>query len=217
MKTKLAISFIIIITSQVNAQNNALSYYKIDKTYKLESQHINDLHIKSPDLYQSSAAMISPAEKMTETASDNWFHDPDFWLATTVNLAGTALFLARLKNPKAARYFGYATEALGIPALTMATFNIVSNTTDFCTWANLGYGLWAIYAVIVDHILKIEFRNPFRYAIIVPYVASYFAAIGSMSAAQINNGYLPWGIAGVTCIINVGASFYSRSKGGDRL
>jgi hypothetical protein len=154
-----------------------------------------------------------PGDSYTESS---FLSDPDFWLATSANLVGTGLFLARIYSPQTAKWYGYTTEALGIPALTLATVDLVNYTTDFNTWANLGYATWALFAVTVDHILKVEYRNPFKHVIIVPYVAAYFIGIGSMSAAQINNGYLPWGIAGVTCIINVGASFYSRSKGGDR-
>jgi hypothetical protein len=151
-----------------------------------------------------------------QTATMPFHLDPDFWLATSANLAGIGLFLARVYSKHTAKGYGYATEALGAPALVLATLDLVNHTTDFSTLANLGYASWALFAVTVDHILKVEYRNPFRNVIIIPYVTTYFLGIGSMSAAQVNNGYLPWGIAGVTCIINVGASFYSRSKGGDR-
>ncbi|MCU0473716.1 MAG: hypothetical protein MUC93_10180 [Bacteroidales bacterium] len=152
----------------------------------------------------------------SSTPARSFYRDPDFWLATTVNIVGTGLFLTRVHAPEAAKWFGYGTQLLGIPALALAVVDITNRSTDFATWSNMGYAAWSIFSVTVDYVLKLEYRNPFKPGIIIPYVAVYYGAIGCMSAAQMNNGYAPWIIAGATCIINVGASFYSRSKGADR-
>jgi hypothetical protein len=152
----------------------------------------------------------------SDPLADPFLQDRDFWLATSANLVGTGLFVTRVHAPSAAKWFGYGTQALGIPALAFAIDDLVGGQPDFSTWANLTYAAWSMFSFTVDHILKLEYRNPFRNAIIIPYVVTYYAGIGSMSAGQYENGYLPWGIAGVTCIINVGASFYARSKGADR-
>ena len=144
-----------------------------------------------------------------------FIRDPDFWLSIAVNLAGTGLFLSRVHHPPSAEWFGIGTEALGIPALVLGISDLVADRADFITYANLGYAAWAVYAVTVDHILDINYRDPFKPAIIVPYVVSYYLAIGSMSAGQFENGWVPWIICGTACLINVGASFYARSKGAD--
>jgi len=146
----------------------------------------------------------------------SFYRDPDFWLATGVNIVGTGLFLTRVHAPGAAKWFGYGTQLLGIPALTLAIIDISNNSTDLATWANMGYAAWSLYSVTVDYVFQVEYRNPFKPGIIIPYVAAYYASIGSMSAAQYYKGYTPWIVAGLTCIINVGTSFYARSKGADR-
>jgi len=100
--------------------------------------------------------------------------------------------------------------------MALAVADIANGSTDFATWSNMGYATWSLFSVTIDHILKLEYRNPFKPGIIVPYVAAYYASTGCMSAAQYNNGYAPWIVAGLTCVINVGTSFYARSKGADR-
>jgi len=138
--------------------------------------------------------------------------DPDFWVATTTNLIGTGYFITRVHAPAAAPYFGTGTELMGIPTLALSIADIAYKKTDFGTWAGIGYATWALGAATMDHILKLEYRNPVKPAILVPYVVGYYLAIGSLSAAQYRNGYLPWAIAGGTCLLDIAASFYARAK-----
>ncbi len=159
---------------------------------------------------------LNLASSSSSTKVRSFYHDPDFWLATAVNIVGTGLFLTRVHEPGAAKWFGYGTLLLGIPALALAVSDITNGSTDFATWSNLGYATWFLFSVTVDYVLKLEYRNPFKLGIIIPYVTAYYASIGCMSAAQYYEGYTPWIVTGVTCIINVGTSFYARSKGADR-
>ena len=141
--------------------------------------------------------------------------DPDFWLSTSINVVGTALFLTRVHWPAASKWFGYGTELLGIPALVFGILDITHGTVDFSTWAKLAYSAWALYAFSVDHIFQIEYRDPRKPGIIVPYVVAYYIGIGTLAAAQFGSGIAPWAVAGVTCIAAVAASFYARAKGAD--
>jgi hypothetical protein len=164
---------------------------------------------KIPALNLPNLTMVNPDE------TQPFVKDPDFWLSTTVNLMGTGLFISRVHNPEAAEWFGYGTQLMGIPALALGISDLSKGQADFSTYANLGYAAWAIYAVTVDHILDVNYRDPVKPGIIVPYVVTYYLAVGSMSAGQVENGWVPWVISGVACLINVGASFYARSKGAD--
>lgn len=141
--------------------------------------------------------------------------NPDFWLSTSVNVIGTSLFIARVHHPPSAKWFGYGTQLMGIPALTLSLRDISKGNTDFATWANMGYAAWALGATLVDHVFKVEYRDPVRPEILIPYVTGYYLAIGFQAAAQYKNGLTPWAIAGTACVINVAASFYARAKGAD--
>jgi len=180
------------------------------------------LHESGNLRYGEEAAMSYRPNNINLTSSSTFgwsgkfYRDPDFWLATTVNLSGIGLFLTRVHAPGASKWFGYCTQLLSIPALVLAVADITNGSTDFATWSNMGYAAWSLFSVTIDHILKVEYRNPFKPGIIIPYVTAYYASIGCMSAAQYNNGYVPWIVAGFTCVINVGTSFYARLKGADR-
>ena len=167
-----------------------------------------------------SAAVIAQARADAGPAAARsasaFVRDPDFWAVTTTNLVGTGYFITRVHAPSAAPCLGCGTELLGIPLLALSIADIVHRKTDFGTWAGIGYATWALGAATVDHVLKLEYRNPVKPAILVPYVVGYYLAIGSLSAAQYRNGYLPWAISGGTCLLTIAASFYARAKGADR-
>jgi hypothetical protein len=162
-------------------------------------------------------AAVQPASGATVTGSSSAFvRDPDFWLATSANLVGTGYFITRVHAPSAAPYLGAGTELMGVPILASSIVDLTRKKSDFTTWAGVGYGAWALGAATIDHVLKLEYRNPVRPAILVPYVVGYYAAIGCLSAAQYKSGYLPWAIAGGTCLLTLASSFYARAKEADR-
>ena len=160
--------------------------------------------------------LVNAQNNINGLSSSNVFiHDPDFWLSVSVNLAGTGLFITRVHHPPSAKWFGYSTQLLGIPSLTLGIIDISQGTTDFTTWANMGYAAWALGAAMLDHVFKVEYRDPVKPGILIPYVAGYYITITLQAAAQLQKGVLPWVIAGGICIINVAASFYSHFKGAD--
>lgn len=141
--------------------------------------------------------------------------DPDFWLSTSINIVGAALFITRVHWPAASKWLGYGSELLGIPALFFTIADFSRGTVDFSTWSKIAYTAWALYAASVDHIFHVEYRDPRKPGIIVPYVVGYYIGIGTLAAAQYSNGILPWAVAGATCVLTVAASFYARAKGAD--
>lgn len=149
------------------------------------------------------------------TAGISWPAEPEFWVATAANLAGVGLFVSRVHWREAATAFGYATQAMGIPALAVGIADLVMGRPDAATAGVLAYAGWALASAFVDHVLGLSYRDPVRPTILVPYVVTYYAGIGLMSATQLVHGLPPWIIAGSTCILAVGASFYARAKGAD--
>ncbi|HTW92175.1 MAG TPA: hypothetical protein VMH22_10755 [bacterium] len=166
------------------------------------------------------AAVVTAVEAWGSPAAvlptSTFVSDPDFWLATSTNLVGTGYFITRVHAPAAAPYLGAGTELVGIPILASSIVDLSHKKSDFSTWAGIGYATWALGAATIDHVLKVEYRSPARPAILIPYVAGYYAAIGCLSAAQYHNGYLPWAIAGGTCLLTLASSFYARAKETER-
>ena len=145
----------------------------------------------------------------------SFLRDPDFWVATGTNCMGMGLFLTRVHAHRAARWFGYGTQLFGIPALALGLSDVLTGTTDLSTWANLGYAAWAAGAAFIDHVLDIEYRDPVRPAILIPYVVTYYIAVGSQAAVLLDKDVTPWAIAGIACIANAAASIYARAHEAD--
>lgn len=144
-----------------------------------------------------------------------WYTQPDFWIATGANFAGIALFVSRVHAPAAAPAFGYVTQGIGLPALAFGIADMVTGDAGPTTAGLLTYAAWAAGAALVDHVFQVEYRDPRRPGVLIPYVVGYYVGIGVLSATQLSNGYTPWIIAGATCILNVAASFYARARGAD--
>ena len=162
-----------------------------------------------------AAVQAAPGAPDTKPAGV-FVRDRDFWLATSTNLVGTGYFITRVHAPAAAPYLGAGTELMGIPILASSIVDLSHKKSDFSTWAGIGYATWALGAATIDHVLKVEYRDPAKPAILIPYVAGYYAAIGCLSAVQYRNGYLPWAIAGGTCLVTLASSFYARAKEADQ-
>lgn len=210
---------LLISQFQLNAQySNVADYYGsgLQNNAQLPQTLWEIGDVSSLAGYKVPSMKLLCSEQDNTPGEEVFTSDPDFWLSTSVNLVGTGLFLTRVHHPPSAKWFGYGTKVLGLPALALGISDLYQNQTDFSTYANLNYAAWALYAITVDHILDINYRDPFKPAIIVPYAVSYYIAVGSMSAGQYENGWVPWIISGAACIINVSASFYARSKGADR-
>ena len=151
----------------------------------------------------------------SEGPTTSWLTKPDFWIATAANLAGVGLFVARVHAPAAAPILGYATQAIGIPALAFGIRDAVRGEFSATTAGLFTYAAWAFGAAVVDHVFQLNYRDPVNLAVLVPYVVAYYVGIGVLSATQLDNGVAPWVIAGSTCILAVGASFYARAMGAD--
>ena len=161
-------------------------------------------------------AMSNPAFAEMQTGPNSPSVWPaDFWIATAANLIGTGLFLSRMYAPAVAGIFGITTQVIGVPALTLAIYDTVTGNVDPTTVGMFIYSLWAAGAFLVDHVFQIEYRDPVRSEILVPYVVLYYVGIGAASATQLSNGILPWAVAGVTCIAAATSSLVARVKGAD--
>ena len=174
---------------------------------RLPSSLIVTLLVACVSLHASSDALQSQER--------NWYEAPGFWIATATNLAGIGLFITRVHAPAAAPAFGYATQAMGLPAAAFGVLDIVTGRVGASTIGLFAYTGWAFLSAIVDHVLQIEYREPVRPGILIPYVVTYYIGIGVLSATQLEHGTMPWIIAGSSCVLAVVASFYAKAKGAD--
>jgi hypothetical protein len=139
-----------------------------------------------------------------------------FWifiLAVFINTLSTMLFLGRIYWPAQTGFLGAITIALGIPAFGLAMWAALAGF-EFSYWLfPLLYSFFAVFALIVDYVLNIEFRQPRRLEILVPFLLLYFISLIGMWGMLWNLGIVYWAIAGVTYFAMVASSIYTARKG----
>ena len=87
-----------------------------------------------------------------------------------------AYFLDRLWRPALADRFGWIVYAAGISGVLLAFVFIVEGD-DRRWWLGPAlFAIWAAYGLTIDVVLKIQWRDPPRWSVFVPYVLLYSAA-----------------------------------------
>jgi hypothetical protein len=136
-----------------------------------------------------------------------------FLLANSINILSIFMFIARVKWPKNADLFGYLAILMGLPALALAVIGAIQGFGISFGLAPLLYAAFTLFALIVDVILKIEFRNPRRLVILLPFLLFYFVPLMMMWGMMWLLGLGFWIITGITYFAMVVASFYALNKG----
>ena len=129
-----------------------------------------------------------------------------------INLFAILFFVSKFRWPAIENLLGAVTLLLAIPAAIIGILNLMEGRWLFTWLPALLYAGWAVFDLIVDYVARIEFRNPFRPSIGIPFLLLYYFSIGGMAASLYRNIYL-WIISGATCLLNVYASFYAASHG----
>lgn len=132
-----------------------------------------------------------------------------FALANAVNLVVAAMFIARLWRPAAADRFGAWSIALGIPAAALSAMGIVNNEPPLAWVVATGWALFALLAWLVDHIVRLEFRQPRRLGILIPFLVLFYVPLLGMAILQLANGVVPWAITSVTFLTAFALSLWS--------
>jgi hypothetical protein len=73
--------------------------------------------------------------------------------------------------------FGVLVYALGIPAAIVSVVLWMGGQAWYLWIAGLLYLAWAVFGYGVEYLLRISWRAPIRWPILVPYLALYLASI----------------------------------------
>ncbi|MCP4164264.1 MAG: hypothetical protein GY759_00025 [Chloroflexi bacterium] len=134
-------------------------------------------------------------------------------LANAINLLSAAMFLARVYRPGWANTWGLLAILMGVPALLLTLYGM-SIDVSFLSWLMpLLYAVFAVLTLVLDYILKIEFRNPRRTAILAPFLLLFYIPLIGMWGMTWDLGLGYWIINGITYFIMLGSSFYALRRG----
>lgn len=136
-----------------------------------------------------------------------------FFIINIANIDITIIFLARVKKPGLERGLGIIYIALSIPTLILIILNIVF-LREWWFWVFPSiFFIFVIFEIIVDYVKKIEFRNPRKKKILVPYLLLYYISIILMWGLTWTLGILFGAITGITYFLQLGCSIYAGKKG----
>lgn len=136
-----------------------------------------------------------------------------FILANTVNLLAAAMFLARVLRPSWARLLGNLALLMGLPALLLSVQGWRSGYQLFVWLPPLLWAVFALFGLVVDVILQIEFRQPQRWAILGPFLLLFYLPLIMMWGMTWLAGVPYWAITGLTYFAMLAASFYASRRG----
>ncbi len=124
-------------------------------------------------------------------------------VAITSNVLTILVFASRPRHPARAKAFGLGFIALAVPAAVI----IVTFVEEGRPW---GYFIppalfitFVILVLLLDYILRIEFRSPPRYNIMGPFLLLYYIAQMGMWGLTWDLGLAIWGFTGATYFAQV--------------
>jgi len=140
-----------------------------------------------------------------------------FVLVLLVNIVSMLMFIGRVQWPnqkfQPAGIFGVIAILLGIPALILVGVGVVQDFGISYWLMPLLYVAFTLFALIVDVILKLEFRQPRRLEILIPFLFIYFLPVLGMWGMVWNLGLVYWLLTGVTYSGMIGSAIYASRMG----
>jgi hypothetical protein len=76
-----------------------------------------------------------------------------------------------------AKRYGPIVYALGIPAMVISILLQLSGKPWFLWMGGFIYLVWGIYGYWIEYVKKIQWRNPPRWGILIPYILLYLSTI----------------------------------------
>lgn len=136
-----------------------------------------------------------------------------FIIINLANISILIMFMLRVKKREWAEYAGGLFNILGFPTLVIAIINL-ANGRDWWLWTfPLLFFTFTMFSILVDDILKINFRNPKKYNILVPYLLLFYISIILMWGITWSIDRIYGAITGITYFLQLGGAAYAGKHG----
>jgi len=139
---------------------------------------------------------------------DPWWAALTVWgVVNGVNLLQAAGFLSRVPTGSRAtnHVFGYVIIALAIPA-TLALVALTRGKAGWRQWIGVvAFLAFIAFMIIVEYAWPVEFRSPYRYGILVPYLVLFFGSIFLMGVPMFRLNRQLWLVTVVTTAVLLGS------------
>jgi hypothetical protein len=121
-------------------------------------------------------------------------------------------FAARNWRPALERKYGWIIYALAIVAVLLAIVFPLGHQPAYAILAPLIYAVWAGFGFYVDTYRHIEWRNPPRLTVLVPYVLLFIASQFAFWIPLWYVGLGHWVAYGVFYVVNTALNLYSHRR-----
>ena len=136
-----------------------------------------------------------------------------FIVVNVVNVSTFFLFVSRVKWPKVTSKLAIVTVSMGIPVSVMVFLNVTAGREWFYRLLPSIFVAWAIFALVVDMIRKLEFRQPRNLRILAPFLILFYVGLGGMGVLTWRISFFAWLITAVTFTLQIGGTVYAHRCG----
>jgi len=130
-----------------------------------------------------------------------------------VNILTAMMFFSRTNLPVLSSVFGFLTILMAVPLTVVGIFNKINNN-HFLSWIPAFiFTAWAILAIFVDYVFKIEFRNPVNIFLLTIFLVLFYLPIIGLGIYifKINKPF--WYFTIGTTALNLIATVYAHING----
>ncbi|MFW9945857.1 MAG: hypothetical protein ACFFDX_03405 [Candidatus Odinarchaeota archaeon] len=137
----------------------------------------------------------------------------EFIIINSYNLSIFSLFLSRVKKPEISKKIGIFSLLFGIPVLIIAIINLILQREWYYWFFPLLFFGFILFCLIVDYIKKIEFRNPRKKSILIPFLILFYVSIILMWGLTWLLGVIYGSITGITYFLQLFGAYYAGKHG----
>ena len=137
----------------------------------------------------------------------------EFIIINIFNLSIFTLFLSRVRKPEVSKKIGIFSLSLGIPTLIIAIFNLIILREWYYWFFPLLLVGFILFTLVVDYIKKIEFRNPRKKSILIPFLILFYVSIILMWGLTWTLGVIYGGITAITYFLQLFGAYYAGKHG----
>jgi hypothetical protein len=134
-----------------------------------------------------------------------------FTVVTVVCIAQSIGFFSRPHNPAWNRGLGVLILCMAVPAAAAAVLTARSGGRWWLAPAS--FVAFAAFALIVDYIMGVPFRQPPQPAVLVPYLMLFYGSILAMGLYLLPVSRVLWAIAGGTAALLIVATIFAQVRG----
>jgi len=145
-----------------------------------------------------------------------WWAELTIWVVVNAVCVLQAVgFLSRIRTGSMAinHVLGYVIVALAVPA-AVALVALVRAGSGWRYWIGPAlYLVFVAFMVVVEYIMRVEFRSPPNYGVLVPYLVLFFGSIVLMGIPmfRLNRGL--WFVNVATSVLLIGSMLAAMRKG----